>query len=454
MNTELTMIHVDELYSHPENPRKDLGDLSELTESIKKNGVMQNLTVIPGHYDADVWSDEGYTLIIGHRRCAAAKAAGLTKLPCRIVFDMDRKEQLCTMLEENMQRNDLTVYEQAQSFQLMLDLGETEESIADKTGFSRTTVKHRINIAKLDQELLKQKEDNDSYQMSLKDLYLLESIDDVDTRNRILRESSNSSQLSWKISNEITLRRRDKNRELLVALCKEAGIKKAPKELENNRYQKGVEELKRISFDKEPPKRIKNYQDAYYYIPSWGSDMILLQWKKKSAEELEAETEQKKRETERKNAKKRIETMYGQMIKEMKQFVTEHARSSRIFDGKKVMPYVNEGLFDIAVKCEMYLSKEYLVTELYSDKSWYELSDDEKEKAYEIWDKCSFMHKLFVAAVYGMKSKSTVNYYGSYDEKIGKALINLYDLLEPFGFTWSDDEFIEIADGTHELYRK
>ena len=57
------------------------------------------------------------------------------------------------MLEENIQREDLTVWEQAQGFQMMLDLGETEDTIADKTGFSKTTIKHRLNIAKLDQEI-------------------------------------------------------------------------------------------------------------------------------------------------------------------------------------------------------------------------------------------------------------------------------------------------------------
>ena len=44
---EIVMIPVAQLEHHPENPRKDLGDLSELTESIRKNGVMQNLTVVP-----------------------------------------------------------------------------------------------------------------------------------------------------------------------------------------------------------------------------------------------------------------------------------------------------------------------------------------------------------------------------------------------------------------------
>jgi ParB family chromosome partitioning protein len=54
------------------------------------------------------------------------------------------------MLLENMQRADLTVYEQAQGFQMMLDLGETQEGIAEKTGFSKTTIRHRLKLLELD----------------------------------------------------------------------------------------------------------------------------------------------------------------------------------------------------------------------------------------------------------------------------------------------------------------
>lgn len=232
-------IPVDELFQHPENPRKDLGDLAELAESIRKNGVMQNLTVIPGHWLTDGgwkeaikkykenpsgktmgivkeaikkskentseesmafengrWAPGGYTLLIGHRRCAAAKLAGLAELPCRVVEGMDRREQLTVMLEENMQRNDLTIWEQANGFQLMLDLGGTEEQIAEKTGFSKTTIRHRLNIAKLDQKELMKKEKQDGFQMTLNDLYALEKVEDIRTRNKILKEAGNSREIA------------------------------------------------------------------------------------------------------------------------------------------------------------------------------------------------------------------------------------------------------------------
>lgn len=139
---EIKMIPIGDLMHHPENPRKDLGDLEELTASIKANGILQNLTVV-----ADLQRAK-YLVVIGNRRFEAAKAAGLVELPC-VISDMDYKTQVATMLEENMQRQDLTVYEQAEGFQMMMDLGYTEKEIGEKTGFSTKTVKDRLKLTKL-----------------------------------------------------------------------------------------------------------------------------------------------------------------------------------------------------------------------------------------------------------------------------------------------------------------
>lgn len=130
-------IDITLLEPHPDNPRKDIGDVSELAESIKASGILQNLTVVP---------HEGkYRVIIGHRRLAAAKKAGLTSLPCT-VCDMDYKTQLATMLSENMQRVDLTVVEQVQGIQMMLDLGESVQDVAGKTGLYAIPVEFIDNV--------------------------------------------------------------------------------------------------------------------------------------------------------------------------------------------------------------------------------------------------------------------------------------------------------------------
>ena len=181
---DIVFIKVQQLYPHPDNPRKDVGDVSELAESIKKNGIMQNLTVIPlGALDTEAEEQtpaneisllSDFHVLIGHRRLAACKKAGIEEVPCKIVSNISKREQVSIMLEENMQRNDLTIFEQAQGFQMMLDLGETAETIAEKTGFSVSTVYHRLNIAKLNQKELEKKEKDNSFQLSLTAIYELE----------------------------------------------------------------------------------------------------------------------------------------------------------------------------------------------------------------------------------------------------------------------------------------
>ena len=100
---QIIYIAAEHIRPHPENPRKDLGDLTELSESIKKNGILQNLTVIP------VEGEPGeYMTIIGHRRYAAGTQAGIAEFPCQIAENLTPREQMSIMLEENMQRNDLT----------------------------------------------------------------------------------------------------------------------------------------------------------------------------------------------------------------------------------------------------------------------------------------------------------------------------------------------------------
>ena len=206
---DIVMIPVGQLHHHPENPRLDLGDLTELAESIKVNGVMQNLTVVRGHRmsreewteaakaegvskDAaagtynpeEAWSAEGYTVVIGNRRMEASKQAGVAEVPC-VISDMDHRTQVSTMLMENMQRADLTVYEQAQGFQMMMDLGYTPKEIGEKTGFSETTVNRRLKMAELDKKTF---QNAVGKQISMEDLDKIGQLESVKERNALLKE--------------------------------------------------------------------------------------------------------------------------------------------------------------------------------------------------------------------------------------------------------------------------
>lgn len=236
---EIQNISIELVKVHPNNVRKTYNDIEELAESIKAKGILQNLTVVP-----DPQEPGKYLTVIGNRRLTAARMAGLETVPC-IVSDMDEKEQTSVMLLENIQRSDLTVYEQAQGFQMMLDLGETEDTIAEKTGFSKKTVRHRLNIAKLDSKTLMEKERQDGYQLSLTDLYELEKIKDVKTRDKILKDSTDSRDLARRAINAQKEQKRQENMKLYVAMMKKLGLKKAPKEAErqNKRNKKQIKAI-------------------------------------------------------------------------------------------------------------------------------------------------------------------------------------------------------------------
>lgn len=203
------LIPVKKIYPHPGNPRKDLGDLTELAESIKKDGIFQNLTVVlcDGCEDEEDEELHTYTAIIGHRRLAAAKLAGLTHVPCMIA-EMSENEQIATMLLENMQRNDLTVYEQAQGFQMMLDIGETQDTISEKTGLSKTTIRHRLKLLELDPDEFKKSQER---QPTITDYIELEKISDPKLKNEALKKIG-TNDYTWAVSRAVDQEKRAKYR--------------------------------------------------------------------------------------------------------------------------------------------------------------------------------------------------------------------------------------------------
>ena len=222
----IEMIPLEKLQHHPENPRQDLGDLTELAESIRANGVMQNLTVVPSEYEKDK-----YLVVIGNRRMEAAKMAGLAEVPCVVSF-MDHRTQISTMLMENMQRTDLTVYEQAQGFQMMMDLGFTEKEIGEKTGFSETTVRRRLKMAELDGKTLKKAV---AKQITIEDLDRLAKVDSVKERNALLRDYGEQN-YNWNVTRAIQVQEAVKRKTEARKMLKAAGIAKLP---DGEKYQYG-----------------------------------------------------------------------------------------------------------------------------------------------------------------------------------------------------------------------
>lgn len=138
-------INVKSLIPNPNNPRRDVGDVTELADSIKEQGLQQALVVTPDHEEH---GERLFRVVIGHRRLAACKLAGLESVPC-VVRELDAKTERELMLVENCQRSDLTPLEEADGYQGLLDLGAGVGELAAKTGRSESFVRGRLRIARI-----------------------------------------------------------------------------------------------------------------------------------------------------------------------------------------------------------------------------------------------------------------------------------------------------------------
>ena len=137
------LIALERLEPNPEQPRVEVGDLAELTASIKEKGVLEPLLVKPSRLTGR------WMIIAGERRWRAAAAAGLREVPC-IEMDVDDRAVAEIALIENMQRKDLTPWEEADGLHALCErFGYTHEEAARKVGKSRSTVTEALSIAAL-----------------------------------------------------------------------------------------------------------------------------------------------------------------------------------------------------------------------------------------------------------------------------------------------------------------
>lgn len=428
----LTTIAIEKLHPHPDNPRKVLGDIDELAESIKASGILQNLTVVPMNDD---WTE--FTVIIGHRRLAAAKQAGLTELPCAVV-EMTEKEQLSTMLTENMQRSDLTVYEEAKGCQLLLDLGDTVAEVAEKTGFSESKIRRRVKLCVLDEEAFKESQIR---QPTLADYDRLNQIKDIETRNKLL-ESIGTNNFDNRLYFAVQKQKADEKRAELEKICLDNGMTKCEsrKDIpENCEYvgTVGTEQLLKESFDDD--------RKRYFFFTTYGIYVTI--YIQKTKEQIEnADTENKNR-----NAKRQKFDELEAQAKEINQ------RCKALREG-----FMLEGNFnDDAQKQELINYILYSMSECreYDDRSFYSLSGlkHENYECINFNDCMKDTGKMLMAAayaffedIYGTKYIN-VTYDEGIQRNISPELNRFYNLLVKLGYVMSDEE-IQLRDGTHPIF--
>ena len=306
----LQLIEIDKLVQHPDNPRKDLGDLIELADSIKANGILQNLTVVP--YIGEVTGEpiEGlYRVVIGHRRLAAAKLAGLKEVPC-IISKMSPADQVATMLLENMQRNDLTVYEQAQGFQMLLNFGDSVGMVSLRTGFSENTVRRRIKLLELDQEKFKSSVQRGA---TLFDYAQLEMVENLDLRNKVLDEIGTPN-FKWKLQQAIE---KEKNDKVIAIMLTQ--ISAFATEIEDSNGLRYITAYYPSQYkDKEIEMPVDADAVQYYYLASEYNYITLYS---NTKEALEIDTVTKEKESQRKARHNALEKISKRAVEFRRDFI-------------------------------------------------------------------------------------------------------------------------------------
>ena len=143
------MLPVEQIRPNPEQPRKALGDLRELADSIRQKGVLEPLLV------RFVPREDCYYIISGERRYHAARAAGLREVPC-IEKSADEAETLEISLIENIQRKDLTPFEEADGLQRLAEQFDySHEELAKKLGKARSSVSETLSLRNIPESLRK-----------------------------------------------------------------------------------------------------------------------------------------------------------------------------------------------------------------------------------------------------------------------------------------------------------
>ena len=139
---------LSEIEPDPGQPRSTMGDLGDLVASIRDKGVLEPL-LVRKHPEAGPGEEKAYRIISGERRYHAALEAGLFDVPV-IVLEVSDEEAVEIALIENLQRKDLTPFEEAEGYRMLADRHSyTHEQIAEAVGKSRPAVTETLALLQI-----------------------------------------------------------------------------------------------------------------------------------------------------------------------------------------------------------------------------------------------------------------------------------------------------------------
>ncbi|MCP4204709.1 MAG: ParB/RepB/Spo0J family partition protein [bacterium] len=146
------MLPLVQIEPDPNQPRSSMGDLDELMSSIRDKGVLEPILVRAMDGESDR-PPRRFRIISGERRFQASKALSQEEIPA-IIMDVEEDEALEIALIENLQRKDLTPFEEAEGYRALGDIhGYTQEQIAAAVSQARTSVTESLQLLKMSQRV-------------------------------------------------------------------------------------------------------------------------------------------------------------------------------------------------------------------------------------------------------------------------------------------------------------
>lgn len=457
-NNKIVMIPRAQLHPHPDNPRKDLGDLTELADSIAEHGIMQNLTVVPDEGDGD-----GYKILIGHRRFAASEGV-LDELPCVIAEGLTDREQLGIMLCENMQRSDLTYMEQAHGFQMMMDLGDTIETISEKTGFSKSTIKHRIAITELDQSALN--EAKKWFQPTIADFISLEKVKDLELRNQILFDSTCSKDIQDGVDDYLEKTEVQEGFAYYKKYFDEAGWIEETKDIwfyyrdgytEVDNALRGLEILHKTLLPEKTVKKLISEVKGEVHYSLNNNRIKVATYKEPKSEKGEKDREKARKEAEK--LKKKNKAALKEIRSDICDAYMDFIQNSKVElkDPNKELGYVYL-LLDLCREFGMGVTL-YMLT---SENVRYQLHDKltlkgyDKEEYFKDFESWTPLFQLLTNIWWSLAS--SYNYFEDYDCRPKKEILEAHksfcNILKDIDGFRIKEEWKPVLDGTSELYMK
>lgn len=340
------------------------------------------------------------------------------------------------MMVENMNRSDLTVYEQAEGFQMMLDFGDSVLEIAGKTGFSESTVRRRVKLLELDKEKLQQSVRRGA---TLQDFMELEQIKDPCQKDKLL-ESIGTANFNYELKRARDQEKEAEKRAAIIAELETFAVQVDDAKERGMKYVKSYSTYGKLDLQKPDDAGKREY---FFTVSSYN----IWLYTKPTAQDKAEDTAREEQQAKAREQEKQLDKIAERTFQLRYDFV------KNLTGLKKQMPLLTE------MTVQSILLTGWAFN--FDGGMFLELVgvDPDENDQFDLTMLAGPISKnperVLLAAAYSNMGdnpqKRCHRYEGRYQQNEGLDLV--YDFLERLGYEISDEEQA-YKDGTHILFRK